>query len=61
MMAAELVRTEDINFMLTNIPCEKSAEAAEAGDRDLNSGLIDISIPSYGDVRFKVNKKAVGY
>ena len=61
MMAAELVRTEDINFMLTYIPREKSAEAAEAGDRDLNSGLVDISIPSYGDVRFKVNKKAVGY
>ena len=61
MMAAELVRTEDINFMLTFIPREKSVEAAEAGDRDLNSGLVDISVPSYGDVRFKVNKKAVGY
>ena len=60
MMAAELVRTEDINFMLTFIPREKSVEAAEAGDRDLNSGLGDISVPSYGDVRFKVNKRWCG-
>jgi hypothetical protein len=35
MMAAELVRTEGINFMLTYLPREKSAEAAEARDRDL--------------------------
>ena len=61
MMAAELVRTEDINFMLTFIPREKSVEAAEAGDRDLNSGLVDISVPSYSDDRFKTNKEAVGY
>jgi hypothetical protein len=60
-MAAEFVRTEDINSMLTYTPREKSAEAAEAGDKDLNSGLVDISVPSYGDVRFKINKKAVGY
>ena len=61
MMAAELVRTEDINFMFTYIPREKSVEAAEAGDRDLNSSLVDISVPSYSDVRFKANKEAVGY
>ncbi len=60
-MAAEFfVRTEDINFMLTYIPREKSAEAAEIGDKDLNSGLVDISVPSYGDVRFKTSKGAVG-
>jgi hypothetical protein len=53
MMAAELVRTEDINFMLTYIPREKSVEAAEAGDGDLNSSLVDISVPSYSDVRFQ--------
>ena len=46
MMAAELVRTEYINFMLTYIPRDKSAEAAEAGDRNLTSGLVDISEPS---------------
>ncbi len=61
MMAAELVRTEDINFMLTFIPREKSVEAAEAGDRGLNSGLIDIGIIPFTNHATRAAAKMAGW
>ncbi len=59
MMAAELVTPED-SWPRTG-PRGDSAEAAEVGDRGLDSGLVVIGVASYGDVWFKIGKRAVGY
>jgi hypothetical protein len=61
MMATELVRTEDINFMFTYIPREKSVEVAEAGDRGLNSGLIDIGIIPFTNHATRAAAKMAGW